>query len=87
MVKIINRGLNELGAKKMTKLFEGNAKEFPEDNWTFKVGDKIGKSSKVQQKFNPNTTMGFYGIHSCSEGPVQIPLSWLNYELKEFKEI
>ena len=74
--------------KDMNKMLDDAiAKEFPEDDWTFKVGDKIGKSSKTQQKFNPNTTMGFYGIHSCSEGPVQIPLSWLNYELKEFKEI
>jgi|LakMenEpi03Aug12_release.lakeMendotaPanAssembly.Ray.scaffolds.fasta_scaffold1591615_1 hypothetical protein len=87
MVKIINKGLNELGAKEMTKLFEGNAKEFPDSNWIFKVGMRIGKTSKVQQKFNSNTTMGFYGIHSCTEGPVQIPLNWLNYELKEFKEI
>jgi hypothetical protein len=87
MVKIINKGLNELGAKEMTKLFEGNAKEYPQHNWTFKVGMRIGKVSKVQQKFNPNTTMGFYGIDSCTDGPVQIPLNWLNYELKEYKEI
>jgi hypothetical protein len=87
MVKIINKGLNELGAKEMTKLFEVNAKEFPESDWIFRVGDRIGKTSKTQQKFNPNTTMGFYGTHSCTEGPVQIPLIWLKYELKEFKEI
>ena len=88
MVKIINKGLNELGAKEMMRLFEGNAKKYPNENcWNFKVGDRIGKTSKTQQKFNPNTTMGFYGIHSCTDGPVLIPLSWLNYELKEYKEI
>ena len=88
MVKIINKGLNELGAKEMTRLFEVNAKEYPyEGGWVFKVGTRIGKASKIQQKFNPNTTMGFYGVHSCTDGPVQIPLSWLNYELKEYKEI
>ena len=86
MVKIKNKGLNELGVKEMNRLFEQNVKEH---GWTliFKVGYKIGRSSKIQQKFNPDTTMGFYGTHSATDGPVIIPLNWLNYELKEYKEI
>lgn len=89
MKKVINKGLNEFGAQMMTKLFEQNKIEFGGD-WTFKIGQKIGKSSKTltrtkQLDTDPNSiTMGFYGIHSCTEGPVLIPLSWLNYEIIEY---
>jgi hypothetical protein len=85
MIKIINKGLNELGAKEMTKLFKDNAKEFPEDNWIFKVGMKIGKTSKIQQKFNPNTTMGTYYRKTRNNNVISIPLNWLHYELIEYK--
>jgi hypothetical protein len=30
--------------------------------------------------------MGFYHTHSCTEGPVLIPLNWLNYEIIEYIE-
>lgn len=83
MIKIINRGLNEKGVKQINDLFEGNRVKYPEENFTFKVGMRVGKSSKILMKFNPNTTMGFVGIRSVEHGWVQIPLNWLNYELKE----
>jgi hypothetical protein len=89
MKKIINKGLNELGAKEMTRLFEQNKIEFG-GNWEFGIGKKIGKSSKIlirtkQLDTDPNSiTMGFYGTHSCTAGPVLIPLSWLNYEVIEY---
>ena len=91
MKKIKNKGLNEYGVEMMNKLFEQNMIEFGGD-WTFKVGQKIGKSSKTlvrtkQLDEDPDSmTMGFYEIHSCTEGPVLIPLKWLNYEIIEYIE-
>jgi hypothetical protein len=89
MKKIVNKGLNELGAQMMNKLFEQNKIEYGGE-WKFYVGQKIGKSSKTlvrtkQLDEDPDSmTMGFYGTHSCTEGPVLIPLNWLNYEIIEY---
>jgi DNA polymerase III alpha subunit (gram-positive type) len=90
MKKIKNKGLNEYGVEMMNKLFEQNRIEF--GGFVFKVGQKIGKSSKTlvrtkQLDENPDSmTMGFYHTHSCTEGPVLIPLKWLNYEIIEYIE-
>ncbi len=77
MVKIINKGLNESGVKEMTKLFRRK----------FKVGDFAGSTSKTQQKFNPNTTMGTYFCKTRNNDVISIPLNWLHYELIEYKII
>lgn len=77
MVKIINKGLNESGVKEMTKLFRRK----------FEVGDFAGSTSKTQQKFNPNTTMGTYFCKTRYNDVISIPLNWLHYELIEYKII
>lgn len=85
MIKIINKGLNKEGVKQLNDLLESNRVKYPKEmgNWFLSEGMRVGKSSKTLMKFNPNTTMGFYGIQSVKHGWIQIPLSWLNYELKE----
>jgi len=75
MIKIINRGLNEEGVKQMTKLFRRK----------FKVNQFAGVTSKTQQKFNPNTTMGTYFCKTPKNDVISIPLNWLHYELIEYK--
>jgi hypothetical protein len=77
MIKITNKGLNELGVKEMTKLFRCK----------FIVGQMAGSASKMQQKFNPNTTMGNYFRKTRNNNIIPIPLSWLHYELIEYKEV
>jgi hypothetical protein len=84
MYKIINKGLNEKGVKEMNKHFESNRLKYPEENFPeYVVGMRIGNSSKLQKRLKTDTTMGFYGIRSVEFGWVQIPLEWLNYEVKE----
>ena len=68
MVKIINKGLSKKGVKEITKHFD----------MEFEVGRIVGSKSKTMNKFDPNTNMG-----SICFGSVKVPLSWLNYELKE----
>jgi hypothetical protein len=75
MIKIINKGLNEEGVKQMTKLFRRK----------FKVNQFAGITSKTQQKFNPNTTMGTYFCKTPKNDVISIPLNWLHYELIEYK--
>jgi hypothetical protein len=75
MVKIINKGLNKEGVKQMTKLFRCK----------FKINQFAGLTSKTQQKFNPNTTMGTYFRKTRNNDVISIPLSWLHYELIEYK--
>jgi hypothetical protein len=75
MIKITNKGLNESGVKEMTKLFRCK----------FKVGQMVGSASKTQQKFNPSTTMGNYFRKTHNNNIIPIPLSWLHYELIEYK--
>jgi hypothetical protein len=75
MIKIINKGLNEEGVKQMTKLFRRK----------FKVNQFAGITSKTQQKFNPNTTMGAYFCKTSKNDVILIPLNWLHYELIEYK--
>jgi hypothetical protein len=88
MKKIKNKGLNEYGVEMMNKIFEQNRIKF--GGFLFKVGQKIGKSSKTlvrtkQLDEDPDSiTMGFYGTRSCTEGWVLIPLNWLNYEIIEY---
>ena len=77
MIKIINKGLNASGVKEMTKLFRRK----------FKVGQMAGSVSKTQQKFNPNTTMGTYFCKTRNNDVISIPLSWLHYELIEYKVV
>ena len=75
MIRIINKGLNEEGVKQMTKLFRRK----------FKVNQFAGVTSKTQQKFNPNTTMGTYFCKTPKNDVISIPLNWLHYELIEYK--
>ena len=77
MIKITNKGLNTSGVKEMTKLFRRK----------FKVGQMAGSASKTQQKFNPNTTMGTYFCKTRNNDVISIPLSWLHYELIEYKVV
>ena len=70
MVKIFNRGLSKKGVKEITKHFD----------MEFEVGQIVGNKSKTMDKFDPNTNMG-----SICYGTCPIPLSWLNYELVEYK--
>jgi len=70
MVKIFNRGLSKKGVKEITKHFD----------MEFEVGQIVGNKSKTMDKFDPNTNMG-----SINYGKCPIPLSWLNYELVEYK--
>jgi len=48
----------------------------------FFVGQIIGNKSKTMEKFDPNTNMG-----SVCYGTCPIPLSWLHYELVEYKVV
>jgi hypothetical protein len=75
MIKIINKGLNEEGVKQMTKLFKRK----------FEINHFAGVTSKTQQKFNPNTTMGTYFCKTRNNDVISIPLNWLHYELIEYK--
>ena len=93
MKKIINKGLNQFGVQMMNERYEGNRKLYPEDDFTFKLGDRIGKVSKTllrtkQLDTNPNSiTMGYYYVESCTHGSVIIPLEWLNYEIQVFEMV
>lgn len=93
MKKIINKGLNEYGVQMMNERYEGNRKLYPKGDFTFKVGDRIGKTSKTllrtkQLDTNPNSiTMGYYYVESCTHGSVIIPLEWLNYEIQVFEMV
>jgi hypothetical protein len=93
MKKIINKGLNEFGVQMMNERYEGNRKLYPKDDFTFRVGDRIGKVSKTllrtkQLDTNPNSiTMGYYYVESCTHGSVIIPLEWLNYEIQVFEMV
>ena len=70
MVKIFNRGLSKKGVKEITKRFD----------MEFNVGQIVGNKSKTMDKFDPNTNMGNICYGTCP-----IPLSWLHYELVEYK--
>ena len=72
MVKIFNRGLSKKGVKEITKRFD----------MEFEVGQIIGNKSKTMDKFDPNTTMGFVYYNTCP-----VPLSWLHYEVVEYKVV
>jgi hypothetical protein len=72
MVKIFNRGLSKKGVKEITKHFD----------MEFEVGQIVGNKSKTMDKFDPNINMG-----SINYGKCPIPLSWLNYELVEYKAV
>jgi hypothetical protein len=94
-IKVINKGLNKFGAEQMNKAFKSNREKYPEaiDDYFFKVGDKIGKPSKVIKQpklFNSNpgkTSMGLYHVHSVDQGIIEIPLEWLDYDTKTFKTV
>ncbi len=70
MVKIFNRGLSKKGVKEIAKRFD----------MEFNVGQIVGNKSKTMDKFDPNINMG-----SICYGTCPIPLSWLHYELVEYK--
>jgi len=48
----------------------------------FEVGQIVGNKSKTMDKFDPNTTMGFVYYNTCP-----VPLSWLHYEVVEYKVV